>query len=85
MDSSSPRFLKDCLTVREAKESLVNKKRGQPFRHRHFQMGDPVHARQLHPPPRLVHDPPGIGGQWLSHHRGRRSQMRDNNDAEDET
>lgn len=35
----------------------------QPLRHHGLQMGRPVSARQLHPPPRAVDDPSGAGGE----------------------
>ncbi|WVZ25040.1 hypothetical protein V8G54_003584 [Vigna mungo] len=32
----------------------------QPFRHHNFQVGNPIHTRQLHPSPISAHDPSGI-------------------------
>lgn len=38
----------------------------ESLRHHRLQMRHPVQARQLHPPPPVVHYPPRVGGQRLS-------------------
>ena len=40
----------------------------EPFRHHKFQMGNPIHTRQLHPSPILAHDPSGIRAKGKARH-----------------